>query len=136
MSDISGNGGGTAGGSQEQGAGGAGAARTWNVRTEHLRVTSGELLSKLRELVHEGNVRRLVVRGHDERVLLDIPVTAGAIGVVLAPFAAVFGVLAAMATRCSIEIERIEEEPAPEPEAATEGETGPSPKATTRKTKD
>ena len=93
MSDISGNGGGAAEGSQEQGAGGAGTGRTWNVRTEHLRVTSGELLSKLRELVREGNVRRLVVRSHDERVLLDIPVTAGAIGIVLAPFAAVFGVL-------------------------------------------
>ena len=123
MSDISGNGGGASTGSE--GGGGGAAARTWIVRTERLRVTGGELLGKLRELVHEGNVRRLVIRAHDERVLIDLPVTAGAVGVLLAPFAAVFGVLAAMATRCTIEIERLEEVPveAAEAEAAPEATT-------------
>jgi hypothetical protein len=136
MSDISGNGGVASGSSDEQ-AEGARAGRTWNVNTERLRVTSGELLSKLRELMHEGNVRRVVVRGHDERVLLDIPVTAGAVGVVLAPFAAVFGVLAAMATRCTIEIERIaEEQVSAEPEAGAENGASAPPKTATRKTKD
>jgi hypothetical protein len=145
MSDISGNGGGTSETSGGKAAGSADGGRIWNVRTERLRVTSGELLSKLRELLHEGNVRRLVIRGHDDRVLIDIPVTAGAIGVVLAPFAVAIGILAAMATRCTIEIERIEVVPAEaaepgtaEPEAAAssgEAEANAQPKPGTKKTR-
>ena len=79
------------------------------MRTERLRVTGGDLWGKLRQLVHEGNVRRIIIRGSDERMLIDIPVTAGVVGVVLAPFAVAVGAVAALATHCTIEIERLEE---------------------------
>jgi hypothetical protein len=94
------------------------------VRTERLRVTGGDLWGKLRQLAHEGNVRRIIIRGSDERVLIDIPVTAGVVGVVLAPFAVAIGAVAALAVRCTIEIERVEEEATTPAEAETD-EAGP-----------
>jgi hypothetical protein len=116
--------GGSAPGSGEEGFGeGTGEERTWRVRTERLRVTGGDLWGKLRQLVHEGNVRRIIIRGSDERVLIDIPVTAGVVGVVLAPFAVAVGAVAALSLRCTIEVERIEKEKAPASEAGT-GEAG------------
>jgi hypothetical protein len=90
------------------GAQGAGSTRVWGVSTERLRVSGGELWTRLRQLVHEGNVRRIIVRGHDERVLLDIPVTVGVAGAVLAPVAVAIAAAAALATRCTIEVERTE----------------------------
>jgi hypothetical protein len=120
----SGANGGAPGSAAEEPAGGVGEERTWRVRTERLRVTGGDLYGKLRQLVHEGNVRRIIIRGSDERVLIDIPVTVGVVGAVLAPFAVAIAALAAVATRCTIEVERVEEEaPAGEAEAATGAET-------------
>jgi Domain of unknown function (DUF4342) len=124
MSESGANDGGAPGSGEEGPAGGVGGEaadeeRTWHVRTERLRVTGGDLRDKVRQLVHEGNVRRIIIRGSDERVLVDIPVTAGVVGVVLAPFAVAVGAVAALAVRCTIEIERVEEE-AP----AAEGDTG------------
>ena len=124
MNESGPNGAGTPGGGAEEPMGGAGEERMWRVRTERLRVTGGDLWSKLRQLVHEGNVRRIIIRGGDERILVDIPVTAGVVGVVLAPFAVAVGAVAALAVRCTIEIERVEE-------AATEGDTGEATEAET-----
>jgi len=120
MNESGPNGAGASGGGEEESMGGAGEERTWRVRTERLRVTGGDLLGKLRQLVHEGNVRRIIIRGGDERILVDIPVTAGVVGVVLAPFAVAVGAVAALAARCTVEIERLEEQgvPAAETEAA------------------
>jgi Domain of unknown function (DUF4342) len=120
MSGSGANGGAASGSAEEEPVGGVGEERTWRVRTERLRVTSGDLWGKLRQLVHEGNVRRIIIRGSDERVLIDIPVTVGVVGAVLAPFAVAVAALAAVATRCTIEVERVEQEaPAAEADAAT-----------------
>jgi hypothetical protein len=110
-------------GAEEGPTGGVGEERTWWVRTERLFVTSGDLWGKLRQLVHEGNVRRIIVRSHDERVLIDIPVSIGVVGAVLAPFAVAMAAAAAVATRCTLEIERVEVAPADEDEAADKDET-------------
>ena len=130
MSESGANGG-APGGAEEEPAGGRSEGRTWWVRTERLLVTSGDLMGKLRQLAHEGNVRRIVVRSHDERVLIDIPVTVGVVGAVLAPVAVAIAAAAAVATRCTLEIERIEEAPAAEDEtgagdgdATTDDEAG------------
>ena len=129
MSESGPNGGGAPRAGEEEPLEGVHEERTWRVRTERLRVTGGDLWGKLRQLAHEGNVRRIIIRGSDERVLIDIPVTAGVVGVVLAPVAVAIGAVAALAVRCTIEIERIEEEDtttdeAGADEAGTAGEAG------------
>ncbi len=73
--------------------------------TEQIQVRGTELLSRVRELLRQGNVNRIVIR-QGEKVLLDIPVTVGAVGAVLMPYLAALGVIAALATRCTIEVEK------------------------------
>jgi len=68
----------------------------------------------MKELVHEGNVRRVVIKNEEGSVLLDLPLTIGVVGTVIAPFLAVIGALATLVTRGSIVIERdVETPPAP-----------------------
>ncbi len=73
--------------------------------TERITVSGSELVARVRELIREGNVNRIVVKRR-ERVLMDIPVTVGAVGAVLMPYLAALGVIAALATRCTLEVER------------------------------
>lgn len=89
--------------------------RTW---TERFQVSGSELVGRVRDLIREGNVNRIAIKNRG-RVLLDIPVTMGAIGAVLMPYLAALGVIAALATRCTIEVER-----RPKPNTARPGEQG------------
>jgi hypothetical protein len=77
--------------------------RTW---CETVKVEGGELLDRVRRLVHEGNVRRIVIK-QGERTVAEFPLTIGVVGVVFAPVLAAVGAIAALATDCSIEIERV-----------------------------
>jgi uncharacterized membrane protein YvbJ len=77
-----------------------------NVVSETFTVSGDDLVERVRELVHEGNVTRIIVRSEGGKTLLDIPVTAGAVGVVLFPWMAALGAIAALATRCTITVER------------------------------
>jgi hypothetical protein len=79
--------------------------------TERFKVTGEAALGKVRELVHEGNVRRLVIRNEEEKILIEIPLTVGAVGVLIAPVAAAIGAIAALVTHCTIEVERVGEKP-------------------------
>lgn len=101
------------------------ATRTW---WETTRVQGGELVDRVRQLVHEGNVRRIVIK-QGERSIAEFPLTAGVVGVVFAPMLAAVGALAALVTDCSIAVEREESttEPAPERGAETAGEPGVGP---------
>lgn len=72
---------------------------------EKLQVEGNELVERVRQLVREGNVSRVVVK-KDDRVLLELPVTVGAIGALLLPQLAVLGVIAAVVGACTIEVER------------------------------
>ena len=72
---------------------------------EELQVMGEQLLSKVKEVIHEGNVRRLIIK-QDGRTLLEIPLTIGVAGVVLAPVWAAIGVLGALIAQCSIEVVR------------------------------
>ena len=74
---------------------------------EELQVMGEQLLSKVKEVIHEGNVRRLIIK-QDGRTLLEIPLTIGVAGVVLAPVWAAIGVLGALIAQCSIEVVRSE----------------------------
>ena len=80
-----------------------------------------QLLATVKELVHEGNVRRLTIKSEEGRTLLEVPLTIGVIGAAQLPVFAAIGALAALATRCTIVVEREAETPAvvpPEPVTA------------------
>ena len=79
------------------------------VRTEEFRVSGEGLLAKCKELVHEGNVRRVAIKNEEGKTLIDIPLTLGVVGTVLAPQLAAVGAIAALVTDCSIVVERVEE---------------------------
>ena len=73
---------------------------------EEMKVTAGKLKEKLKELIHEGNVRRIIIRNAEGRTLLDMPLNAGLAGALLLPFwMAVAGVVA-LAKEFSVVIER------------------------------
>ncbi len=75
-------------------------------RTEEFHVTGDELLAKARELVHEGNIRRLIIRNEVGHTLIEIPLTFGLVGAALLSVWAAVGAIAALATDCSIVVER------------------------------
>ena len=76
--------------------------RTW---WETIKVEGGELLERVKELIHEGNVRRIVIR-QGERSVAEFPLTVGVVGTVAAPVLAAVGAIAALLTNCSIEVQR------------------------------
>lgn len=91
--------------------------RTW---WETTGVHGGELIDKVKELVHEGNVRRIVIKQGD-RTVAEFPFTAGLVGAVFAPILAAVGALAALLTECSIAVEREQVRNAAASEAAAVG---------------
>jgi uncharacterized protein (UPF0212 family) len=74
--------------------------------TQEFTVSADDLTKKVKELVHEGNVSRIIVKDEKGKVLIEIPVTAGVVGIVLAPWLAAVGVIAALATKCTLVVER------------------------------
>ena len=75
---------------------------------DEFQVASEDLVGRVKELIREGNIRRIVVRNETGETLLEIPVTVGVIGILFAPYLAALGAVAAMATRCTIAVERRE----------------------------
>lgn len=75
-------------------------------KTEEFKITGDELLAKFKELIHEGNVRRLIIKSESGMTLLEVPLTIGVIGAALLPVFAAVGALAAVATDCTIVVER------------------------------
>lgn len=73
--------------------------------TEEFSVRSGELIDKVKQLIHEGNVNKIRVK-QDDKVLVEIPVAIGAVGAVVLPSLAALGVLIAAFKRCTIEVVR------------------------------
>ena len=78
------------------------------VTQEEYTVSGGDLVDRVRELLHEGNVTRVIVKDEGGKVLLEIPVTVGVVGVVIAPWLVALGVIAALVTNCKIVVERRE----------------------------
>jgi len=78
--------------------------------TEEIEVAGNQVVERVQELVKEGNVRRLIIRSSDDKVLLEMPLTVGAVGVgaiaLAAPWLAALGAFAALVARVKIEIVR------------------------------
>ena len=85
---------------------GAPVARTF---TEEVSVTGDRLIERVKELLHEGNVTRIIIKDEKGRQLLEIPATVGVVGAVLAPWVAALGVVAALVTNCKIVVEKREQ---------------------------
>ena len=75
---------------------------------EEFEVSADNLIEKVRELIREGNITRITVKDEQGRVLFEMPATVGVAGVLLAPWLAALGVIAALATNCAIVVERKE----------------------------
>lgn len=73
---------------------------------EEFQVSADDLVGRVKDLIHEGNIRRIRVRNERGETLLEIPVTVGVIGALFAPYLAALGAIAALATRCTIAVER------------------------------
>jgi hypothetical protein len=94
---------------------------------EEIKVRGDEAIAKIKELVREGNVRRISIRNAGGDVLLEVPLTFGVVGALLAPTLAALGAVAALVTDCTISVERGEvdgSESEPEAHEATEADAG------------
>ncbi len=80
---------------------------------ESFKLNIDELSDRLSKLVHEGNVRKVIVK-RDDNTIAEFPLTAGVVGAVLAPPLAAIGAIAALVTNCTIEVERTDDEKPPE----------------------
>jgi hypothetical protein len=79
-----------------------------NKTTEEFTVSGEELLAKVKSLINEGNIRRIIIKGENGKTLVELPLTIGVIGAVLAPVLAAVGAIAALVTKCTIVVERRE----------------------------
>jgi uncharacterized membrane protein YeaQ/YmgE (transglycosylase-associated protein family) len=75
-------------------------------RTEEFKVSGEELLSKIKELVHAGNIRRIVIKNKDGGTFMEIPLTVGVVGAVLAPTLAAVGAVAALVAEATVVVEK------------------------------
>lgn len=73
---------------------------------ESFKVTGDEILSKVKEIIKEGNARKIIIKNDKDEIIMEFPLTIGAIGVVLAPIFAAVGTLTALATHCTIIVEK------------------------------
>jgi hypothetical protein len=77
-------------------------------KREEYNVSGKDVVDRVGELLHEGNVTRVIIKDEVGKTLLEIPATVGVIGVVLAPWLAALGVIAALVANCRIVVERRE----------------------------
>ena len=74
--------------------------------TEEFKVSGEELLARIKQLIHEGNIRRIIIKDKDGKVLMEFPLTFGVIGLVLAPTLAAVGAIAALVTEVTVVVEK------------------------------
>ena len=79
------------------------------IRKEEFAVSGEKLIPRVKELVRQGNIRRVTIKNKEGKTLIEIPLTLGVVGAVLLPTLAAIGAIAALVTECTIVVERIEE---------------------------
>ncbi|MGC9950201.1 MAG: DUF4342 domain-containing protein [Bryobacteraceae bacterium] len=87
----------------------------FHVTMEEFKVLGKELVDKVQELIHEGNIRRIIIRDDHGHTFMEIPLTVAAIGAVVAPVLAAVGAIAAHLAHFTIVVERIQPQPTGEP---------------------
>ncbi len=74
--------------------------------TEEFHINGEELLARIKELIHEGNIRRVIIKNKDGKVLIEFPMTLGVVGAVLAPTLAAVGAVAALIGEATVVVEK------------------------------
>lgn len=78
-------------------------------RTEEFSVDGEKIVSKIKELLHEGNIRRVIIKDKEGKTLLEIPMTIGVVGALIAPQLAALGAIAALLTEATVVVEKAEQ---------------------------
>lgn len=99
-------------------------------RVEEFQVTGAQLVSAVKDLLHQGNIRRISLRNSEGLTLLEIPLVVGLAGALLAPVWAAVGAFAALVAKCTLVVERVEGTDVP-----GSGSTSRPAKSTPRRTK-
>lgn len=73
---------------------------------ETIEVEGDDLVAKVKEIVHEGNVRRIIIKNEEGERIIELPLTVGVVGALLLPTLAAVGAVAALISKCTIEVER------------------------------
>lgn len=76
--------------------------------TEEFRVNGEELVAKIKEILHEGHIRRLIIKDKEGRTLIEVPLTLGVVGAILVPVWAAIGAIAALVTEATVVVEKVE----------------------------
>lgn len=82
-----------------------------NVHTQEFKVSGEKMIAKVKELVHEGNIRRIIIKDAEGKTLIEAPLTIGVVGAVLLPVWAALGAIAALTAELTIVIEKIDGAP-------------------------
>lgn len=77
---------------------------------EEFSLNGSEIIDKIKELIHQGNIRRIIIKNEDSRTIVEIPLTLGVVGAALAPVLAAVGAIAALVTKMTIVVEKIDED--------------------------
>jgi hypothetical protein len=77
--------------------------------TEEFHVNGEQLLAKIKELIHAGNIRRIIIKNKEGKTVMEIPLTVGVVGAVLLPTLAAVGAIAALVSEATVVVEKIEE---------------------------
>jgi hypothetical protein len=83
---------------------------TEKTRTEEFRVDGEKLIGKVKELIHEGTIRRIIIKDKEGKTVMEIPMTFGVVGVLIAPQLAAIGAIAALLTEATVVVEKVEEQ--------------------------
>ncbi|MBK8783352.1 MAG: DUF4342 domain-containing protein [Anaerolineales bacterium] len=79
-----------------------------NTRTEEFKIDGEKLIAKVKELIHEGKIRKIIIKDKEGKTLMEIPMTFGVVGVLLAPQLAAIGAIAALVTEATLVVEKSE----------------------------
>ena len=79
-----------------------------NTQTEEFKIDGEKLIAKIKELLHEGNIRKLIIKDKEGKVLMEIPMTFGVMGALLAPQLAAMGAIAALVSEATLVVEKSE----------------------------
>jgi hypothetical protein len=75
-------------------------------KKEEFKVSGEELVEKIKEIIKEGNARRIIIKNEEGESVVEFPLTVGAIGALIAPILAAVGAIAALITKCTIIVEK------------------------------
>jgi hypothetical protein len=80
--------------------------KSWS---EEFKINGGEVVDKIKELIHEGNIRRIILKNEEGKTLIEIPLTLGLVGAALMPILAAVGAIAALVAKMTIVVEKGED---------------------------